>query len=180
MPENHRRIIFGAGDVDPLFHLRLAIAVDAGGEGAVWIGRAGEEPPSASREPIGRLGAAFGTLPLGRRHFGTGVGHRLVGFGERFGEGVVERVQRGDPVGIIGGDAVEIRFHRAGVSHVHQPREGLGQLVGDDLANGCWVKGPLDLLHVLLLNLFDDAGVGGRSADALPLKMFDERGLGVA
>ena len=101
--------------------------------------------------------------------------------GQQLLEGAVEVLHGLQEGQFAAFDAVQLAFQAGGVGGLHQLPEPLHQQVGDHAAQLRGLEPALVLLHVVpVLDGGDDAGVGGRAADAVLFQLLHQGGFGEA
>src|SRR5664279_4202173 len=163
-----------------LFEIRRVVALVLLGLGAI-VGAAHEEPVAADalqqHARVLLAVAALGAL-LPRGHAGLEVLHVLAGGHQGLLEGAVE-IRHGLLEGELALlDAVEVALHARGVLGIHEIHEPLQQQLRHRHAEIRGLEAALVLLHVVAINDgADDAGVGGRPADAVFFQFLHQGGL---
>ncbi len=127
------------------------------------------------RTPAGQHG-----YTVSDRLVGAHAAVRAFGHLELFLEVAVELVENVFPVALALGHIVEVLFHTGGEAVVHQVREALGPVLGNDVTHLLRIETTVVQRHITaVLDGGDDRRVGRRTTDAALFHLLDQAGFGV-
>ncbi len=136
-------LVFGG-----LFGDDFSFVVAWGGELAFGVSRAAQESAVLS-ETVDHFGVAFGAVVIAGCGFGSRVLHLFESRVEVILEGTIEFAKDTEPVEVLLFYFVELVLHVPGEGDIHDAREELAELVGDDLSDGGGPEVAVDFLDVL-------------------------------